>query len=1145
MISSRNFFVKLERKLTLFQRVKRFKKLEIEKNDSYEVKNISKTNDHKSYISSAKISKNNLKVNINTKNKRDNKLGNSNSNYLDKQNAKRNYTNNLSSSKLTKTSSEILGKRDNPHNKLNDNINNTYNKNHIRINNNNTNSNINNTNLYINKLHDYLSVAHKSESDKIRINKILNKLKNDNLTIIIILNVLKDLCNLLLKKSSINIDDLIVVDYLNNKNPLKKLKNYFEEYFVHIENYLKSYICFINEENIFDLFKYFYYLNYSLDLKTIEILMERLYLCIDKLDNLKTVQIYYIVQSFYKHFYLKEIDNYFTLVVNEKLKRSYRESDFLNSFILSVNRENSNLKSNQNKNEEYKCTFNSLFNLNSNNFTCDTEHKENSYENVSSEYRNWDNYNEINKISNENPVLNLNNKNDSIFLNTYKNNDEININAITNKEQNTSYVPLKQLENLKNNDKVNIVENNEITLIFKYIQNFHDKMNFFYYYNIINFIKKNINNFSIDSLLLILNIYINNTNEILNKQILNVLYYNIDNMTENNLILLTKYFSQAKNLLIINKEDDIDEIAFINKILHKIKIDKELIIPDNLATIFLNLNETVNKILNSKDIIKKQYSSVFNNTRKKSNNQDDFFNENGYNYENCIIETFNEGKKSSSIHNYTTTNNNNYDETIHINEMNDNKSVQREENNSDKSKNEKNDQIINYDNLKTHFMNEIIKFCDDYISNISSFTSIFNLYLIYIKNEGIKNKTISVFEQKIKMNKNKITQQNISNIILSLSIYPYHTTQMFTYLENMINEKLMNITNNFNSTYDINEKNIDENFLNVDANYLTDISLALGISGRKNLKIWKFIDVHKIILTCNKKLLLYLSYSFLLTNYFCSLSWFFIIKRIVEDIKVFNKKQCELLYEILKCSVLFNYVDLNNFTNNNLEVNSSIKKLSNNNNNKNEANNFLKNFHYLLNTSYYHYKVKLINNQYNSKVPYEEIFNYLKLNYEKNVEFKQLYIIPYLLKDYNVIIDPLPSTPIHKSSGFIMGEIQLKHKVFQHDNYVVLSFYDGMWNKFIKLSEDDEKYIYDIKSLSEHFKTYIESHIKIEINKNNTNNTTPNEIKQKSPVNYLKYKRSNLPSELNSKYLINKTNNINNYQDQNKYLKIKTKTNKK
>ncbi|CRG97530.1 conserved Plasmodium protein, unknown function [Plasmodium gallinaceum] len=1141
-MSSRKFFVKLERKLILFHQVKRFKKPEVEKNENHELKNISKINDNKTYLSSTKISKNNLKININTKNKKDNKLTNNNNNYSDKHNVKRNYTNNMSNSKLTKISSETLGSRDNLHNKLNNNTNNIYNKNHIKINNNN--NNINNTNLYINKLHDYLSVVNKSESDKIKINKILNKLKNDNLTIIIILNVLKDLCNLFLKKSSINIDDLIVVDYLNNKNSLKKLKSYFDEYFVHIENYLKSYICFINEENIYDLFKYFYYLNYSLSLNIIELLMERLYLCIDKLDNLKTVQIYYIIQSFYKHFYLKEVDNYFILVINEKLKKSYRENNFFNSFLLSINKDNSNLENNKNTNEEYKFTFNSLFNLNNNDFINDNEHKENLYENPSNEHKNWYNNNELNKINNENPELNLNNESGNIFLNIYNNGDENNRSIKTNKEQNNNFVPLKQLNNLKTNDKDNVVENNEIMLIFKYIQNFHNKMNFFYQYNITNFIEKNKNKFSIDSLLLILNIYINNTNEMLNEQILELLYYNMDNMTENNLILLTNYLSKSKCVIKINK-DDINEIAFINKIMYKIKNDKELFIPDNLATIFLNINETINKILNSKDIIKKQDSNVFNNS-KKTTNQNGFFNKNGYNNENCIIEPFNEEERSSINMNNDTTTNNKNDEQIYINEINDNKSVERNENSSDNSKNEKNDQIINYDNLRSYFMNELIKFCDDYINNISSFKSIFNLYLIYIKNEGIKNKTISVFEQKIKMNKNKITKENISNIILSLSIYPYHTTQMFTYLENVINEKLMNINDNFSCEYNINEKNIDENFVNIDANYLIDISLALGISGRKNLKLWKFIDVHKIILTCNKKLLLYLSYSFLLTNYFCSLSWFFIIKRIVEDIKVFNKKQCELLYEILKCSVLFNCVDLNNFTCNSLESNNNIKKkLSNNNNNKNEADNFLKNFHYLLNTSYYHYKIKLINNQYNSKVPYEEIFNYLKLNYEKNIEFKQLYIIPYLLKDYKVIIDPLPSTPIHKSSGFIMGEIQLKHKVFQYDNYVVLSFYDGMWNKFIKSSEDNGKYIYDIKSLSEHFKTYIESHVKIEISKNNINNTPSNEIKQTNSVNYLKYKRPNLPSEFNNKYLINKTNNTNNYQDQNKYLKIKTKINKK
>ncbi|KOB89369.1 hypothetical protein PFDG_04918, partial [Plasmodium falciparum Dd2] len=92
-------------------------------------------------------------------------------------------------------------------------------------------------------------------------------------------------------------------------------------------------------------------------------------------------------------------------------------------------------------------------------------------------------------------------------------------------------------------------------------------------------------------------------------------------------------------------------------------------------------------------------------------------------------------------------------------------------------------------------------------------------------------------------------------------------------------------------------------------NYSTVIAIALGLSGRNYLHLWNYIDT----------------------------------------LKYLNKKQSELIYETLKWTVLFDYLDSNNFSKNILHITDSNTKkgisLSQlNYHNKKENNNFLKVF---------------------------------------------------------------------------------------------------------------------------------------------------------------------------------------------------------
>ncbi|EAA16122.1 hypothetical protein, partial [Plasmodium yoelii yoelii] len=85
---------------------------------------------------------------------------------------------------------------------------------------------------------------------------------------------------------------------------------------------------------------------------------------------------------------------------------------------------------------------------------------------------------------------------------------------------------------------------------------------------------------------------------------------------------------------------------------------------------------------------------------------------------------------------------------------------------------------------------------------------------------------------------------------MSLSIHPYHYTQMFTYLESLLNEKLNSINNNEENqennltsiNEDDNQNNIsnisntsnetEDSFSDIDPNCLIDISLAFGIMNK-------------------------------------------------------------------------------------------------------------------------------------------------------------------------------------------------------------------------------------------------------------------------------------------------------------------------
>ncbi|EUD68825.1 hypothetical protein C922_00513 [Plasmodium inui San Antonio 1] len=1203
MISSRKVFLKIERELTIFRQLKRLKRIDTETrrlqgNGEGTLEGSSAHNRHKDskvYLTSSKIRKDSPRVSgSNAKGKRDSSWEDNTANYThiraknDGRNLTSHYEGQHYNSKILPSrlqhvtdSSPPSGSRSRwPNPRSNQSGSAPPHGNGT-------------PNLYINKLHDYLDIAQKSENEKIKINKILNRLRNENLTIHAILEVLKSLCTILLKRTPHHLDNLIPLDYLNTKNAVKKYNSYFEEYFTHVERYIQNYICLINERDIFDLFKYMYYLNYALHLEVTELLLEKFYLHMDKLDNLKTVQIFYIIQSFYKHFYSKEVDSYLTLTVDDKISATYNDD---------LVRRKTNYWSHPSQDNKY--TFGHLFDVNSSKWALGSNTNGLPFQSGSEKGKDnflggeaplWSghlngDYNDGeagNYVPSNEEATNRRRIGESAFFKSPGRGNPMEVAASIRRQEfgessKDTYDPITERRTK--------IQGDEILTIFKYIENFHHKMNFYYTDKVVTFLKKNRNELSTDTLLCVANIYLNGADEIMSRSLTQALHHRVDHMNEEQLVRLADYLKRAKNvesiimegstmegLIVGDKKDGNQGIPLVSKILHKMKKDSELITPNNIAAVYLDMHEIVSKLLlSSVNITYGKDDPPVKQAKKKGGHEDTS--------EEVTPETLAERK------NFTTMGD------IPIGDN-------------------KKGSVIMTGNVseKNALTQEVIKFCDNYVNSISHFPSVLSLYLLYIKNDAIKHKTLQAFEKKIKMNKHKLTQENISNIILSLSIYPYHTTQMFTYLENVIGEKLISArgrsgggadeggvmrseegatgesttglsTTGEGATEEATTLQSDANYANhsmhVDANYLIDISLAFGIAGRKNLNLWKFIDVRKIVLTCNKKLLLYLSYSFLLTNYVCPVSWFFLIKRIVDDVTAFNKKQYELLYEILKCAIMFNYIDLNNFSSENSfgyvnrwrrsqsPEDTSFRSYTNKN--TTPASQFLKTFQYLLNASYFHYKMKLINNQYTSKVPYEEVFNYLKLKYEKNVEFKQLYIMPYLLTDYNVIIDPLPTTPIHRCSGYIMGEIQLKHKVFQCDNYVVLSFYDGMWDEFLKAPHGGGELAYDIKALAEHFRTHTESHLKIRINKAATVRAglalhrggtsaisgnhpsggaiTPFALDSKARgrgpppgVNYLKYTKKDSPQEQRNRYLTHKPNSMTSNQDHNKYLKIKTK----
>ncbi|CAG9471954.1 unnamed protein product [Plasmodium vivax] len=1158
MTPPRNVFLRIERELTIFRQLKRLKRIDTETRrlqgnggGAPEASNSHSGNkDSKVYLTSSKISKDNPRASAsNAKGKRDGRWEENTAHHTHVQSDRRNLTSYYEgqhySSKILPNrlqsvsgSSPPSGSKSQWQNLRSDQLGSGP-----------PQSGSGSPNLYIDKLHDYLDIAQKSENEKIKINKILNRLRSENLTIHAILEVLKSLCTILLKRTSHHLDSCVPVDYLNTKNGVKKYNSYFEEYFTHVERYIQNYLCLINERNIFDLLKYLYYLKYALKLDVMELLLERFYLLMDKLDSLKTGQAFYIIQSFYQHFYKKEVDGYLTLTVDDKMKKAYG-GDLLTG-------KPSHLSPPSQGN---KYTFADLF------------------EGTSSKWTLRSSNNGLFRSGSEKGDYYT----DGEVTNLVTSHDEgANPMEVATVMRSQEFGDASKYTYDPTEERRKKLQGDEILTIFKYIENFHHKMDFYYTDKVVTFLKKNRNELPTDALLCVANVYLNGADEAMSRKLNEVLHNRVDHMNEDQLVLLADYLKRAKKVEGITQDGITVEgitadgitmegnrgTPLVSKILRKVKNDSELITPNNLAAVYLSLHEVVSKL---------SPSSVSNTDGKDDPLLPSQAEKRGAHEDTgggATPETLAERQ------NFTTMGNIPHGDG------------------------EKGSAISTEGEAeKNSLTQEVIKFCDNCVNSISHFPSLLSLYLLYIKNDAVKHKTVQAFEKKIKMNKHKLTQENISKIILSLSIHPNHTTQMFTFLENVIGERLGSarggeegeggapggseigdITTGEITTGDITIGDItigdipprerDSNRARhppqVDANYLIDIALAFGIAGRKNLNLWKFIDVRKTVLTCNKKLLLYLSYSFLLTNYVCPLSWFFLIKRIVEDVRAFNKKQYELLYEILKCAMMLNCIDLNNFSNGNsfgyvtrwrrsqLAEDPSLSSYANKN--TNPASHFLKTFQYLLNASYFHYKMKLINEQHTSKVPYEDVFNYLKLKYQKNVEFKQLYIMPYLLSDYNVIVDPLPSTPIHRCSGYIMGEIQLKHKVFQCDNYVVLSFYDGMWDEFLKAPPGGEgEPAYDIKALAEHFKTYTESHIKIKINKAamvragggmQSGGVVPpfahdSKVRSGGPppgVNYLKYTKKDSPQEQRNRYLTHKPNSMSPNQDNNKYLKVKTK----
>ncbi|PFH34524.1 hypothetical protein BESB_065560 [Besnoitia besnoiti] len=84
-----------------------------------------------------------------------------------------------------------------------------------------------------------------------------------------------------------------------------------------------------------------------------------------------------------------------------------------------------------------------------------------------------------------------------------------------------------------------------------------------------------------------------------------------------------------------------------------------------------------------------------------------------------------------------------------------------------------------------------------------------------------------------------------------------------------------------------------------------------------------------------------------------------------------------------------------------------------------------------------------------SPVPYDAMFYVAKIPCVQGRE-TELYPIPFLVPQYNLIFEPLDATPIHQGTGMKLGEVALRHRVWSAMGFSILTVMHSEFQQFFE-----------------------------------------------------------------------------------------------
>ncbi|BAM41052.1 conserved hypothetical protein [Theileria orientalis strain Shintoku] len=315
------------------------------------------------------------------------------------------------------------------------------------------------------------------------------------------------------------------------------------------------------------------------------------------------------------------------------------------------------------------------------------------------------------------------------------------------------------------------------------------------------------------------------------------------------------------------------------------------------------------------------------------------------------------------------------------------------------------------DEIPKEYSNDVLNMLNKTLLYISP-KYVPDLYCCYLKRGEFNAKDNSNYEHYLIMNYKTLSIKNISNVLMYLSINGKSKCTIYSWIIKRF--QMLRLDNKVNNQE------------------LLDVVLSMSLVGIQNINVWNRLNLGNLIYQTPKNILVYLGYSFLITNYGDRNSWKVLLERILLENKHFNPET----YEVIKAAQLLEYIPTNTYN---------------------------PRLYYLLNQCRSLYITKLARQRHTSPVPYEKMFDKMAIKYKKRVILNDLYEAYYVLPEFNIILDITKDPIKHPTSGTVVGEAVLRHHVWNKMNYRTFTFDDAFWDEFKR--EDEKGVVWNIDKM--------------------------------------------------------------------------------